>query len=213
MRLRVLAVLLLGVGLVPAWGQPVGPAGAGPGFPQDRVIGRQRITWLRPEPLPLMQERINRMRISVLVPPLNVGPAVVPAAAPPATTAPGGPVVPGPGLLVAPPVKGSAVEDCLIAIKWTCGRAIDDTCGRRWVLVHGDPHWDRPARLPGWVLRADGAALPYFFSRTGRMYRMVSPVPVLAGGPLGPSVLTAPATEKKQAEKPTPLPPPRVEKK
>jgi hypothetical protein len=65
MSYRGLAVMMMAVGVAPAWGQ-----GPSPGYPRDWVMGRMRITTVWGPSPPLVQDRvINRMRISTIVPP------------------------------------------------------------------------------------------------------------------------------------------------
>lgn len=182
MRLRLLAVLVLGVLLAPAWAQLVRPARRSgvvpvlPGNTSAPVIGRQQITTLTPGiPMVVHDQRINRMRITTLQPvlPAPVVPAVpampsaVGAAAPATAAAP----------VAAPPVARGAVvvpgltETVLTIQKCTCGRVIDDAAGRRWHLVHGSPDWSGAEELAGWMLPTETGV--HFFGRNGRLYRQV----------------------------------------
>jgi hypothetical protein len=68
-------------------------------------------------------------------------------------------------------------EEKLVPKEWRCGRQLTDDKGRRWHLIQGMPHTDRPGELDGWIMQAADSPI-YFFSKSGRMWRLTAmPLP------------------------------------
>jgi len=117
--------------------------------------------------LALQQAKLGRMRLIELL-----------GEAKPALPAPGsemGPVVIGgePTVkLVAPPVKANPpIAETLIVRNWWNGRFIDDSKGRRWVLIYGAADWSKVDQVAGWILDSKADVL-HFLSDNGRLYRL-----------------------------------------
>ncbi|MFO0879677.1 MAG: hypothetical protein U0840_20210 [Gemmataceae bacterium] len=73
---------------------------------------------------------------------------------------------------------GSTMREETLKVKeWKGGRQIFDSLNRRWHLIQGTPHRDTPVEMRGWLMQAEGSPV-YFFSRTGRMWRMTSVPPI-----------------------------------
>jgi hypothetical protein len=93
---------------------------------------------------------------------------------PPAPGTDMGPVVIGmdPIKTVAPPVKANPpVAETLIARRWWNGRHLDDSLGRRWVLIHGAADFSRADQVPGWLLDSKSDVL-HFLADNGRLWRL-----------------------------------------
>lgn len=177
MNLRVLALAGLLLPLAAGYGGPPAPAPAG-----YRVTDPQWTGTVRPVPLAVHSALLGRMRITEVIAPPAVGP-VAPAL-----------VAAAPVLPAFPPVPPQ--EMVLVVRKWSNGRFIDDSIGRRWVLVYGGPQWGNPEQVAGWLLPSN-TDVPHFFSRSGRLWRLQfdapvdwEPKPKAAVPPVGPRVPT-----------------------
>lgn len=72
------------------------------------------------------------------------------------------------------PADSAAMREETIKVKvWQCGRQVTDSRNRRWWLIQGTPQREHPTEMRGWIMQAADSPI-YFFSRTGRMYRLMS---------------------------------------
>jgi hypothetical protein len=116
--------------------------------------------------LHLQQAKLGRMRIIEVLGETR-----------PALPAPGsdmGPVVVGgePTKFVAPPVKANPpVAETLIVRNWWNGRFLDDSKGRRWILIHGATDWSKVDQVAGWILDSKEDTL-HFLADNGRLWRL-----------------------------------------
>ncbi|MGF1581046.1 MAG: hypothetical protein ACFCD0_16905 [Gemmataceae bacterium] len=65
---------------------------------------------------------------------------------------------------------GEAKGTKLKSKDWVCGRCFTDEEGRRWRLTSGLPHNEKPADLPGWLIRDKNGRLS-FMTNKGSLYR------------------------------------------
>ncbi len=74
--------------------------------------------------------------------------------------------------------RARVIHERLTLVDWRCGRQMRDDKGRVWHLIQGTPQIDKPTTLDGWMMQAEDSPI-YFFSKTGRMWRLVSlPLPL-----------------------------------
>ncbi|MFQ3592403.1 MAG: hypothetical protein SNJ82_04330 [Gemmataceae bacterium] len=143
---------------------PAHKIGTVPGIrPENRAGG------YNPLGLQLQQAKLGRMRIIELLGETKPAPALA---------VPGsemGPVVVGgepTTAFVAPPVKANPpIAETLFVRNWWNGRFIDDSKGRRWVLIHGAADWSKVDQVAGWILDSKSDVL-HFLSDNGRLYRL-----------------------------------------
>ncbi|NBO92523.1 MAG: hypothetical protein EBV06_09485 [Planctomycetia bacterium] len=141
--------------------------------PAGRVFEDRQWSGVIPSvPVLIKKTMIGRMSITNFTPkPTPHG--VLPAPAPATPKAPAGkagaPVAAPPKL---PLLKSEPpVEEVLCVCRWQSGRFLEDSHGRRWILVYGGADWSHPEHLAGWMLPSTAEA-PHFFSRNGRLYRL-----------------------------------------
>lgn len=155
----------------------IGTALAGDVIVQDQRFGRQRVTTIHDfrgmvrRALPV-DPQIDRSRFERLPPPKEDGDLDVRFQDQPVAVAP-----PGKVEVVPAPADCGCRAETLRLTRWVCGRQMTDDRGRRWCLIQGAPQADKPAFLEGWMMQAADSPI-YFFSKTGRMWRLVSlPLP------------------------------------
>ena len=196
MRLHLFAVLLPMLLLAPASGQAPAPPPPGRFVPPPLVPWRplpprlvsptivQEYVVTSTVPIPpgsviASDSRVNRMRITTIVPLLVPAPPPPPPPAPPPWLMPkekkeAPKEMDAPKKKEAPKAKNTAdgTATTLRVKKWTAGRLIEDEDGRQWVLVSGGAISDSPTELAGWKLPSDTDA-PVFWTRSGRLFRLV----------------------------------------